>query len=260
MEIAAVRVSSEIIGFERGKQLEQERMNNLTQSFKDLKQTMEKHHEDDMDALSEEAVKVTNRLKGKLTAAEQKNVQVEGQYSQLLAAKDKTENDNEAIKLKIIELERTVVVRDEASKVLLADSTATALKAATDSKILLESSIEKLLLELETVRKSEEEKRKSLEASNREKEILYSKKQHDLESQIQDLRNQTDEMIVSNKKLKNDLVEKEESYRALEGESVNRKESSSLIQDLTQSLQRSLQEKNVLLDDMKVLKKDKVVK
>ena len=260
MEIAAVRVSSEIIGFERGKQLEQERMNNLTQSFKDLKKIMEKQHEDDMDALSEEAVKVTNRLKGKLTGTEQKNVQIEGQYSQLLAVKEKNDNDTKLMKLRIIELERTLIVREDASKVLLAETTATVLQAANDSKFQSESSRQKLLLELDCIKKSMEEKQKSSETSNREKEIFFSNKQYDLESQIEVLQNQTDEMKIIHKKLQNELVGKEKSYKALEGDSVNRKESSSLIQDLTQSLQRSLQEKNVLLDDMKNLRKDKVFK
>lgn len=260
MEIAAVRISSELIGFERGKQTEQEQMRTVTQSFSELKINMEKQHVGDMDALSEEAVKVTNRLKGKLTVTEQKNVQISGQYSQLLAINDNNENEILKMKRQIVELKNIINEQEEKSRIILCKNQSTALDEINEMKFQSEKLKENLLIELESLKISGKKDKMTYEITKKENEAKFDIIQQDLECKIHDLQKQSNEIISCNEKLKKDLSDKQESFRTLAEDSLNRKESSSLIKDLTQSLQRSLNEKNIFLEDIKNLKKEKVFK
>ena len=111
----AMQVAAEQAGFERARLTEQDLVSTLTRSLSELRAGLQKQHENDLDAISEEAVKVTNRLKAKLTTMELKNAQTEEYNSQLIALRVKDEAENIRIRQRLFQLESGVKGRDDLS-------------------------------------------------------------------------------------------------------------------------------------------------
>ena len=224
-----------------------------------MKEGLEKQHEGDLDALSEEAVRVTNRLKSRLTSLEVQSGQWEAKYVLLSATRVEECHESDRVRLLVAELESALKRQEETSRDLLAHSKIEAIKLAAETALRSESFRAKLQTDCDALRASAKQAEKRFETLTQEREIDFNKKENKLESEVQGLQKESASMNLIIEKLKEDLKESKESYRALGECSVNRKESSLVMSELTQSLQRAIAEKNILSADIQKMAAEKVL-
>ena len=212
---------------------------------------MERQHEGDLDALSEEAVKVTNRLKGRLTAAEHENVLLKERSQQYLSTKEKDNSEADILRLKVKDLQSALNRQEEASRVLLAHAREEIVKDSETTKEIFET-------EIKTLKLSEKNMRKALALIEKENQenISEGNRRHDAEIVKLKKNNLESELLVAN--LKNELKETTDRSRVLAEHSAAYKECSPKIIDLTQKLQRVEEERNGLQRDVQTARKEKV--
>lgn len=231
-----------MVGYERSRLTEKELVDSLTRSLSELREGLEKQHEGDLDALSEEAVKVTNRLKAKLTSLELKNEQTESYNAQLIAARAKDEAENIRIRQRLTHLESALKGREEIARELHAQSTSEAARDVAQLASKMENVRDKLIAECDALRTSGREHKKAFE-------IAIAERDSNLNSRIKQHREEIDKYEIKSReasltiaKLTNDLRDVEEHSNT---------EATSLVSELKRTLEKTLQEKNSLARELK---------
>ena len=231
-----------MVGYERSRLTEKELVDSLTRSLSELRAGLEKQHEGDLDALSEEAVKVTNRLKAKLTSLELKNEQTEEYNAQLIASRAKDEAENIRIRQRLTHLEAALKGREEITRELQAQSSSEAARDVAQLASKMENVRDKLIAECDALRTSGREHKKAFEMAiaERDNSLNLRIKQHREEVDKYEIQSRESSLIIS--KLTNDLRDSKEHSNS---------EAASLVNELTKSLEKALLEKNAMARELK---------
>ena len=244
-----MRQSSEMVGYERARISEKDLSDSLSRSLSELRAGLEKQHEGDLDALSEEAVKVTNRLKAKLTSLELKNEQTEEYNAQLIALRAKDEMDHIHIRQRLLQLETAHKGREEAAKGMQALSSSEAARDVAQIASRMEILKERLMAECDALRLSEREHKKAFEAAVAERDDAMSERQRRHKAEIDGYEVRAREASLSILRLTNELKDAKDSAD---------REASSLINDLTKSLEKNILEKNQVAKDLAIAREANV--
>ena len=249
MDIVAIQVAAEQAGFERARLTEQELVSTLTRSLSELRTGLQKQHENDLDAISEEAVKVTNRLKAKLTAIELKSNQTEEYNSQLMAMRVKDEAENIRIRQRLLQLESGLKGREEISKEIQMQSVSESARDVAQMTSKMEGVKDKLIAEIDSLRLSEREHRKAFQVAINERDSNMNERQKKYKYDIEKLELQVRETSSTLVRLTNDLKDSQE---------CSNKDDSSLMFELKRSVEKSTNEKSILVKDLNSIKEQNV--
>jgi hypothetical protein len=244
-----VRRSSEMVGYERARISEKDLSDSLSRSLSELRAGLEKQHEGDLDALSEEAVKVTNRLKAKLTSLELKNEQTEEYNAQLIALRAKDEMDHIHTRQRLLQLETSHRGREEAARGMQALSSSEAARDVAQIASRMEILKERLMAECDALRLSEREHKKAFEAAVAERDDAMNERQRRHKAEIDGYETRAREAALSILRLTNELKDAKDGAD---------KEASSLINDLTKSLEKNILEKNQVVKDLAIAREANV--
>lgn len=246
-QLVAVRAEAEREGYERAALAYREQA-------EVLRCDLESRHEGDLDALSEEAVRATNRLKAKLSAMELKQSQMEESRSQLLEG----EVEMKKMKERIREVEGILKAQEE----VWSDSTTyTQLESAREVGMVtlrMEGLREKIQAECDTLRQSEKQASKALESLKKEsdKALFEINLHHD--AFTEGLQRQLLDSSLVNARLRHDLQTQHDFSRTLQGDVESCREASLLVSELSEKLKQSLQDKAMLTLEMSGVKEEKI--
>jgi DNA repair exonuclease SbcCD ATPase subunit len=227
----AVRAEAEREGYERAALAYREQA-------EVLRCDMESRHEGDLDALSEEAVRATNRLKAKLSAMELKHSQVEESRTQFLEG----EEEMRKMKERIREVEEILRAQEE----VYSDSkTNTQLESAREVGMVtlkMEGFREKIQAECDTLRQSEKQANKALELQKKESDKILFDINLQNEAFAEGLQRQLLDSSLVNARLRHDLQTQHEFSRTLQGDVDSCREASVLVSELSEKLKKSSKE------------------
>ena len=244
-----MQVAAEQAGFERARLTEQELVSTLTRSLSELRAGLQKQHENDLDAISEEAVKVTNRLKAKLTTMELKNAQTEDYNCQLVALRVKDEAENIRIRQRLFQLESGVKGRDDISKEIRQQNATDSARDVAQMASKMEGVKDRLKAEIDSLRLAEKEHKKAFQNAISERDYNMNERQKKYKSDIEKLEHQAKESSLTLVRLSNDLKDSQE---------CSSKEASSLVFELKRSLEKISNEKSFLAIELNSVKEQNV--
>ena len=245
----AMQVAAEQAGFERARLTEQDLVSTLTRSLSELRAGLQKQHENDLDAISEEAVKVTNRLKAKLTTMELKNAQTEEYNSQLLALRVKDEAENIRIRQRLFQLESGVKGRDDLSIEIQQQNATDSARDVAQMASKMEGVKDRLKAEIDSLRLAEKEHKKAFQTAINERDYNMNERHKKYKSDIEKLEYQAKESSLILVRMSNDFKDSQES---------SSKKASSLVFELKRSLEKITNEKSFLEKELNSVKEQYV--